>query len=209
MLFPQAKYEIEFRCQFGSDEEAYRFLPFLKASLKLEYNWFDNYHGLEVFKSGQVLRASGVSGIHGERYFLGWKGPDKGRFANLRRELNEETTGRIENSVIMRHFCKTQTTYLPQEIEPALDEAGYTKFMSYQGHSLTGRYEALGVNTKLMHCQSIRWPIMVELEKIAAAQAEAREYQNQLEQICHDFKLESHLVKEEPGTLLYQKTFGQ
>ena len=144
MLFPQAKYEIEFRCQFGSDEEAYRLLPFLKASLKWEYNWFDNYHGLAVFKSGQVLRASGVYGIQGQRYFLGWKGPDRGRFANLRRELNEETTERIENSAIIHHFCKTQKTYLPQEIEPALDQAGYTKFMSYQGHSLTGRYEANG-----------------------------------------------------------------
>jgi hypothetical protein len=156
-----------------------------------------------------VLRASGVSGIHGKRYFLGWKGHDRGRFANLRREFNEETSGRIENSVIMRYICKTQKVYLPEEIEPALDLAGYTKFMSYQGHGLTGRYEALGVNTKLMHCQSIRWPILVELEIIAATQAEARKCQNQLERICHDFRLEDHLVKEEPGTLLYQKTFGE
>jgi hypothetical protein len=38
MLFPQAQYEIEFRCQFDSDQEAFRYLPFLEASLKWEYD---------------------------------------------------------------------------------------------------------------------------------------------------------------------------
>jgi hypothetical protein len=208
MLFPQAQFEIEFRCQFASDEEAFQFLPFLKASLTREYTWFDNYHGLEVYKAGQVLRASGVSGPAGKQSFLGWKGPENGAFANLRRELNEETTGGIANSAILQYFCKTPGAYLPEEIAPVLEKAGYAKFMSYAGHSLTGRDAALGINTKLMHCQAIRWPILVELEKIASSEAQAREAEKQLEQISKDYKLERQIVKEEPGTLLFQKTFG-
>jgi hypothetical protein len=208
MLFPQAQYEIEFRCRFNSDEEAYQILPFLKNSLNREYTWFDNYHGREVFESGQVLRVSGVSGALGVHDFLGWKGPDQGHFANLRREYNEETSGGILKSAIMAYFCHAQISYAAPEIGPALDKAGYIKFMSYTGHSLTGRDEALGINTKLMHCQVLRWPILVELEKIAASESEALEFQNQLEEICRNYNLGSRVVKEEPGRLLHQKTFG-
>jgi hypothetical protein len=209
MLFPQAQYEIEFRCQFTSDEEAYQVLPFLKASLKRAYTWFDNYHGLAVFQSGRVLRVSGVSGPQGRQYFLGWKGPDHGRFANFRREFNEETTGQIAHSAILRHFCQAKRAFTPPEIEPELDRAGYTQFMTYSGDSLTGRDEERGLNTKLMHCAILRWPIMVELEKIAATQAEALECQRQLEEISLRYNLERRLVKEEPGTLLYQKLFNR
>jgi hypothetical protein len=209
LLFPKAQYEIEFRCQFSSVQEAYRVLPFLKASLKQEFSWFDHYHGLKVFQSGQVLRASGVSGTQGKRYFLGWKGPDHGHFTNLRREYNEETTGGIQHSAILHHFCKTSEAYTLDAVEPALENAGYPLFMSYEGHSLTGRLEALGVNTKLMHCAVLRWPILVEMEKISSTQAEAKECEKQLLMLSREYHLDSHLVKEEPGTLLYQKTFGK
>lgn len=208
MLFPQAQYEIEFRCRFTSDDEAYQFLPFLKNSFKLEYNWYDHYHGLEVYQSGQVLRAGGIFGESVRRSFLGWKGEDHGKFANLRREFNEETTGGIADSAILRHYCRTRGEFSAEEIEPELDRAGYTRFMSYQGDSLTGREETLELNTKLMHCEVLRWPILVELEKIAYSLAEAEECQKQLEQLCREYQLESRLVKEEPGTLLYQKAFA-
>ena len=49
--------------------------------------------------------------------------------------------------------------------------------------------------------------LLVELEKIASSQSEARECEKQLEQICREYKLESRVVKEEPGRLLYQKIF--
>lgn len=209
MLFPQAHYEIEFRCQFKNDAEAYRILPFLKASLNKEYTWFDNYHGVEVYQRGEVLRASGVDGVNGKRFFLGWKGPDQGQFANIRRELDEETTGSIANSAIMQQFCDQRRTWTAEEISPALEQAGYHQFMSYQGHSLTGRDEKLGVNTKLMHCQVLKWPLLVELEKLADSASEARQCEKALEAICKEYKLAQYLVKEEPGTLLYQATFQQ
>ena len=207
MLFPQAHYEIEFRCQFQNDQAAYKVLPFLKASFSKEYTWFDNYHGIEVYRRGEVLRASGVSGTAGKRFFLGWKGPDIGQFANIRRELDEETTGSIVNSSIMRQFCGLQKSWTTGEIALALEHAGYPKFMSYEGHSLTGRDEKLGINTKLMHCAFLKWPLLVELEKLADSENEARQCQKDLESICHDYKLTQYLVKEEPGTLLYQATF--
>ena len=207
MLFPQAHYEIEFRCQFNNDAEAYRILPFLKASLNKEYTWFDNYHGMEVYQRGEVLRASGVDGVSGKRFFLGWKGPDQGRFANLRRELDEETTGGLVDSAILQQFCGVLKTWTADEVAPALERAGYLKFMHYEGHSLTGRDEKLGVNTKLMHCPVLKWPLLVELEKLANSESEARQCEKDLEAICRDYNLTQYLVKEEPGTLLYQATF--
>jgi len=209
MIFPRAHYEIEFRCHFNSAEEAYKVLPFLKASLTKEYTWFDNYHGIEVYKRGEVLRASGVAGTGGKRFFLGWKGTDSGNFANIRRELDEETTLGIPNSAIMLQFCSLQKSWTAAEIAPALEQVGYRKFMSYEGHSLTGRDDKLGVNTKLMHCPIIKWPLLVELEKLADSEGEARQCEKDLEIICRDYHLAQYLVKEEPGTLLYQAKFGK
>jgi hypothetical protein len=207
MLFPQARYEIEFRCAFASDAEAYRILPFLKASFTREYTWFDNYHGLKVYKRGQVLRASGVDDHGHKRYFLGWKGPDTGTFANIRRELDVETTKGLAESPVMQHFCSLQQAWKAEEIEPTLEKAGYEKFMSYQGHSFVGRSEELGVNTKIMHCEILKYPLLVELEKLADSKAAALQCQHDLESIAKNYNLSPFLVKEEPGTLLYQATF--
>ncbi|HSW57414.1 MAG TPA: hypothetical protein VLH15_03355 [Dehalococcoidales bacterium] len=208
MLFPEAKYEIEFRCHFSSREESYQMLPFLKSSLGLEYDWFDSYHGLDIYRSGQVLRVGGILEKGYTRTFLGWKGEDSGSFANIRREYNEEVSGGVQESQIMRQFCQKAGAFRAEEIEPALDRAGYTQFMAYKGNSLVGRDASLGVNTKLMFCAILKWPVLVELEKIAGSLAEAQECQKELYRISRQFNLENHLVKEEPGTLLYQKTFG-
>jgi hypothetical protein len=208
MLFTKAQYEIEFRCRFESDQEACKVMPFLQPSFRREYTWFDNYHGLEFFRSGGVLRDSGVTDGSQRHFFLGWKGPDHGCFTNLRREYNEETTGSITNSAILRHFCRAYGTFTPDQVNKLLEHSGLTIFMTYSGHSLAGRDDMLGVNTKLMHCSVLRWPILVELEMLASSRVEAQHCQARLEQIKREYHLTEYLVKEEPGTLLYQREFG-
>ncbi|HEX7475119.1 MAG TPA: hypothetical protein VF318_04065, partial [Dehalococcoidales bacterium] len=150
-MFENAAYEVEFRCRFGSDEEAYQVLPFLRDSLKREYAWTDTYYGLEIFKSGQVLRVSKSLSGGERRRFLGWKGKDTGVFANIRRELNEEISNGIDHSSILEWLSGEKRHYLFQEIVPELERLGHHRFMSYQGNNLAGKFESLGLNVKLMH----------------------------------------------------------
>jgi adenylate cyclase class IV len=207
-LFENAANEVEFRCHFGSDEDTYQKLPFLRDSLKRAYTWVDTYYGLEIFKSGQVLRSSESLSRGERRHFLGWKGTDTGAFANIRRELNEEITNGIVGSAIMEWLSEEKRSYRLEEIVPQLEQLGYHRFMSYQGHSLVGRFEPLGLNIKLMHCEMLKWPLLVEIEKIATTESGVSEAERELKELYDLYCLQDYLVKEEPGTLLYERLFG-
>jgi adenylate cyclase class IV len=153
------------------------------------------------------LRASSVEHNGVTRYYLGWKGPDTGKFANVRRELNEEITHGSTGSAIMEWLTGAKMNYTRQEVVPAIERSGRQRFMSYQGQNLAGRYDLFGVNVKLMHCEALKWPLLVEIEKIAANADEAQKFEHELVEISRRFQLQDHIVKEEPGTLLYEATF--
>lgn len=207
--FPDAPFEIEFRCRFTTEEEAFLALPFLRSSLTASVDWTDAYYGFELFQRGEVLRFAGMSWAGEARYSLGWKGVDVGTFANLRQELNEDVTGGIRHSRILAALADEDGPCALSEIVPALEAAGHAYFMSYAGRSLVGRHEALGINTKLMHCDTLRWPLLVELEKMSATEAEAERSEQELREICREYRLEDRVVREEPGNLLYEAVFGR
>ncbi len=206
---PNAPYEVEFRCRFASDEEAYATIPFLRESLFRSVGWTDAYYGPEVFERGEVLRFSSTIVRSEVRFFLGWKGVDLGSFANLRQELAEEVTTGIEQSEILALFAGQSGPYPREEIVPALEGTGHNYFMSYAGESALGHYEPLAVNLKLMRCEAIRWPLLVEFEKLAQTEDEAHRFESDLLDICHTYDLSDRLVDEEPGTLLYEQVFGK
>ena len=104
MTISNANYEVETRFHFIDKNEAYRVLPFLKSSLKLEIRWETDFYGIDIFKFGGVLRMSKVFGDNGIRHFFTWKGPDTGSFANIRQELGEEITNGIKESNILKHL---------------------------------------------------------------------------------------------------------
>ncbi len=207
--FPRAPYEIEFRCRFESDEEAYAAIPFLRSSLTRTVGWTDAYYGAEVFECGEVLRFSSVILDQAVRFYLSWKGPDLGSFANLRRELAEDATEGVAHSEILAVFADEPGPCAREEIVPALEGTGYDYFMSYAGESAVGRYEPLEINVKVMRCDALRWPLLVELEKLAATEDEAYRFERDLLGICRACGLEERLVEEEPGTLLFEKVFGR
>jgi hypothetical protein len=209
LLFPQAHYEIEFRCHFASDAEAFQVLPFLKGSLQREYSWEDNYFGLDLYQSGQVLRSGFIAGRNEVRYHLGWKSPDSGSFANIRREVDEYFYREPVASAILAHFSREKRPYSAPEIAGALEKAGYDKFLSYSGDSLTGRDEKLEVNTKIMHCDLLRRPLLVELEKLADNPEQAAKCEKQLAELCREYGLAEWLVPEEPGTLAFEAFYGK
>ena len=199
-----AQYEVEIRCHFDSVEEAYNKIPFLRACLKHEMVWASGIYGEEFFKAGRLLRMSKTT-IDGEtKYFMGWKGEDTGTFANIREEIDEVITNGVTDSRILEKLGSQNTTLSRNKISAELKKLGYQRFMSWRGADLFGDYKPLDVSMKLMTCRTLKWPVMVEIEKSAKTKEEARVRENELRAFCDRFGLNDRLVREEPPTLLYE-----
>jgi hypothetical protein len=202
-------FEVEIRCHFESQEAAYTVLPFLHDCLQSQsVPWVSRIFGLSVFKSGQLLRVAEVVRHGKSQYYLGWKGPDVGQFANIRREIDEECTHGIVDSAILRKFGADGDAGTPDAAARKLEELGHKEFMSFSGSDLAGYDKSLGVSAKLMVCPVLRWPVLVELEKMASTEQEAIQREAELRELSLGFRLQSRLVREEPPTLLYTGLFA-
>ena len=201
-------YEIETRCHFDSSEEAYATLPFLRACLWREDTFVTRFYGLTLFNLGQLLRVSEVYERGETLNYIGWKGPDIGLFANIRLEVDEETTSGLRESVIMNQLGADKIYETRAEIVRELETMGYSEFMSFKGEQITGYDERYDLKLKLLTCPVLKWPLLVELEKTATSEEEARRCESKLREFCREFRLEERLVREEPPTLLYERVFG-
>jgi adenylate cyclase class IV len=202
--FFKPQYEVEIRCHFSSADEAYRTIPFLRTCLKHNMVWSSGIYGEEFFKSGKLLRMSKTT-IDGEtKYFMGWKGSDAGTFANIREEIDEVITDGVTDSRIMEKLGSQNRTLPRNKISAELKRLGYQRFMSWRGADLFGEYKPLGVSMKLMTCRTLRWPVLVEIEKSAHTKEDALVKENELRAFCDRFGLHGRLVREEPPTLLYE-----
>jgi adenylate cyclase class IV len=198
------QYEVEIRCHFNNPDEAYRTIPFLQACLKHEMVWYSGIYGEECFKAGRLLRMSKTT-IDGEtKYCMGWKGEDTGTFANIREEIDEVITNGITISRILEKLGSQNLTMPRNKISAELKKLGHCRFMSWRGADLFGDYKPLDVSMKLMTCRTLKWPVMVEIEKSAKTKEEARVRENELRAFCDRFGLNDRLVREEPPTLLYE-----
>ena len=196
-------YEVEVRFHFHDPEEAYQTLPFLQSSVEEEVQWLTRHFGVELFLVGQVLRLSEVVGPGGLRHYLGWKGPDLVRLANIRQEINEDITHGIQHSAGLERLGVQRGIRAPDVATEELERLGYREFMRFRGRNLVGYQEALGVSVKLMSCSELAWPFLVELEKTAETKAEADQCEAELEQLCVEFGLGNRMVRDEPPALLY------
>ena len=96
MVNQSATFEVEIRCRFTSQEEAYKVLPFLHSCLEngTQVSWSTRFYGLSLFRSGQLLRA-GEANRKGEvRHFFGWKGPDELPIQDLQEQAASASTVR-------------------------------------------------------------------------------------------------------------------
>ncbi|MBN2238823.1 MAG: hypothetical protein JW712_03535 [Dehalococcoidales bacterium] len=202
-------FEVEIRFHFDSFEDACNRIPFLRDSLDYENKktWDSRIYGQELFKSGRLLRIGVLSPVTDPKYFLCLKGPDIGRFANIRQEIDEEIIGRTANTTILEQLGARTDITTVDEIQAELTRLGHHEFMSFGGEDTYGCYEQYGIDIKLMSCPVLKYPLMVEFEKIAATEAEAFAYDNDLKKITEELKLGDVLVRDEPPTLLYQVLF--
>lgn len=201
-------FEVEIRCHFDSQQEVYNALPFVRSYLQREVSWAGTFYGLKLFKLGQVLRVSDdVVPGEGAKCFLGWKGPDVGKLANIREELEEEITTGIVDSAIVKRLGGKARIGSRNEIVQELERLGHHRFMAYEGTSLVGHYEPLGIKVKLINCPVLRWPFLLEIEKMANTEKEAIRCEIDLYELSRRFQLQSRLVREEPPTLLYAGLF--
>ncbi|MBW2092870.1 MAG: hypothetical protein JRI34_12215, partial [Deltaproteobacteria bacterium] len=201
MDIENAKFEVEVRFPFQDRDEAEQALPFLSSCLERKMDWTTVFYGQDIFKVGELLRMSTIYLDGKTRRVLTWKGPDIGGFANIRRELTEEMTSGTTQSAILEHLGGKQEIKTPDEVPPELERLGHSSFMSFGGTDLMGTHKALGIRVKLMSCPAIKWPLLLEIEKIAGTSEEAKRFENDLQEICQRFQLENRMVKEEPPTL--------
>ena len=202
-------FEVEIRFYFYSYGEAYKKIPFLQACLQNEDTWITTFYGHELFKSGQLLRIGNVYYYEGEKWYLDWKGPDVGEFANIRQELVEDITAGIVNSAILKIIGGNEGSKTPNEVINELHRLGHYEFMLFRGRSNIGRYEPSRIDVKLMFCPMLKYPLMVEFEKTAATEEEAKQCESELLDLSKNLGIQERLVKEEPPTLLYAMTFSE
>jgi len=74
--------------------------------------------------------------------------------------------------------------------------------MSLIGENMTGRDERLQIDFKLMNCSSLKFPLLLEIEKSAETLDEAFRQELELRNFITEHKLERRALKEEPINLI-------
>ena len=202
-------YEIEIRFCVEQAAEAFALLPFLEASLGAPKVWSTDIVGRAIYESGRLLRLGRVPPTGHTRYFLGYKGPDLGTFANLRQEWGEEITTGIVGSAILPTVGLADSYPTHTAVVDALTGAGHTPFMGFAGVDRLGYYAPLAVHTKLCQCEAILdHQFLIELEMSAPSLEKARAAERRLQELAEEYGITNRLFRDEPPTMLYQRTFG-
>ncbi|HEY5561445.1 MAG TPA: hypothetical protein VIK72_06750 [Clostridiaceae bacterium] len=200
-------YEVETRVFFESKEEAYSVVPFLKKCLTTEIKWETTMYGLDIFYLGSLLRVSDSIIGKIKRIYLGYKEVDIGKIYNVRKEIDEEITEGIANSRILEILCGKKEGINPALIKAALEEFGHKKFMSFSGTNLVGNNSELDIALKLMSCPTLRYPLILEIEKTASCIEEAIQKEVELSKLITSLSLETRVLIKEPPTLLFDTLY--
>lgn len=201
-------YEIEIRFRIDSERGAYALLPFLEESLGEPAIWSTDILSRPIYEAGKLLRIGRVPTTQGTRLFLGAKGPDVGRSANIRQEWGEEITHGASGSTILALVGIHGDFVTGQAVAEALTAAGHLPFMTFSGADRLGFYAPLQLHTKIMRCEKILGDdVLIELELAASSLEAAREAEAKLHAIAEEYGITNLLLREEPPTLLFQHTF--
>ena len=198
-------YEVETRFRFDDVFQIWEELPALTTlSWKTEY-WHTEILGKSYFESGQLLRISEVASQNNQpKYYLGWKGVDVGGFANIREELGEDITNGISESVILANLGVIPNTHSTlQSVVSILEKENFQRFLDFSGENQVVGDNAFGFHFKIMKCKDIKYPVLMEIEKTATHQKEAKTFEAELYLFAQKNDLLHRVVRDEPPTLLY------
>jgi hypothetical protein len=200
--------EVETRFRFNDQAEALEILPFIAACFNRNNRWTTVHFGADLFGKDLILRIGESYRETGNQLFLGWKGPDRGSFANVREELDEEITVGIAASQILTLMGGEPDQPSAGAVARELVRLGHEPFMEFTGENLFGFYEPLRLHLKLLYCPILAHPCLLEIEKTATGNAEALELERELLAFTRQHRLEDRVVREEPPTLL-SRTIGK
>ena len=200
----EVTYEVETRFHFSGPEEAFKLIPFLKSNLTQQVRWRTIHYGRNLLVQDEIIRIGFADKGAGERVYLGWKGADRGSLINIRPELDEEITHGIQQSVILKQIGGVGDQAAVSAIQTELQRLGYDEFMSFTGENQVGFYEPLQLHLKLMYCQALRYPWLLEFEKTAKTPSEIADREAELLELVTLYGLSERLVRAEPPTLLLQ-----
>lgn len=202
------QYEVETRFYFNSTVEAFAALPFLEPSLTDHSKWQTYHYGLTLYHQDQVLRVGKlVKNNNPTQFFLGWKGADTGVFANIREEIDEEITNGITNSAILAMLGGKSTHQSKEEVINELVRLNHSEFMRFSGENRLGYYEPLQLSLKLMFCDNLQYPLLVEIEKSTSDYKLVQTLEAELQELAERYSLTQRVVHDEPPTLLYKALF--
>jgi len=204
-LSKKMKYEIETRVYFDSQEEAFKTLPFLNKCLRKKTEFKTSMYGMDLFNSGNILRVSEVTDQFTKKIYLGYKEIDIGRIYNIRNEIDEEINDELNESTILQAIEGLKQKINIKNLYQLLESFGYQQFMVLSGTNLTGHLEEFQIDLKLMQCSSLKYPLLLEIEKSAETIEGAFNQELNLKKFITEHHLESQIIKEEPPYLLNVK----
>jgi adenylate cyclase class IV len=200
---PLKTIEVETRFHFKDQDEAFDILPLIAPCFNRDNRWTTVHFGAGLFENDIILRIGESYRETGNQLFLGWKGPDRGSFANIREELDEEITAGIASSQILTLMGGNPGQSSAGAVARELVRLGYEPFMEFTGENRFGFYEPLQLHLKLLYCPVLAYPCMLEIEKTAAGHYEALELERELLAFTRQYRLEDRAVRKEPPTLLH------
>lgn len=199
-------YEVETRVYFESYEEALDKAVFLKDCLKREVDWTTYMFGPELYKSGRLLRMSRVEGKNHRKFWLGYKDKDIGKLYNVRAELDENITGGVQCSEVLKASCGGDYPVSPENVFELLEKLGHKQFMAFSGKNFVGEFE--GFSLKLMNCEVLKHKWLLEIEMGSADVDGAHSKEKELKSFADRWKMQDRIVMEEPPALLFEAIYS-
>ena len=198
-------YEIETRFTFQDENEAFKTLPFIKNSFTRKITWQTYHYGIELFKKDIILRITKGQMEQREKIYLGYKNSDCSTSKlNIRKEYEEDITNGVDNSCIMQKIKgNLQHTDL-NSIEKELAKLNHKLFMFFFGKSTLGFYEKLNFKLKLMTCDCLEYPFMLEIERETEREQDIKKHEKDILNFVEKYNLGNRLVSKEPPTLLFE-----
>lgn len=198
-------YEVETRVYFNDYNECFNILPWIKDILTKKVEFKTIMYGSELFDAGYILRISKINVEGIGKVILGYKEKDCGQGFNIRKEVEEELFNDKVVSKILEEFYDVTKYVDIHNIDSTLVQLGYESFIVLTGINLVGIYEELDIELKLMKCNELKYPILLEIEKTAKTIEEAMKLEQDLNIFITKYNLHNRVVKLEPPYLLIRE----